>query len=87
MRLAIAICATSMLLATSVSPVRAQGLTYPLKELEASQRERVEIDKRMKREADEQRRKDKERTAANARADAATKKAAAQAAATRKPSR
>ncbi len=78
MRLAITLCATSMLLAASLSTVRAQGMTYPLRELEASQRQRVEMDKRMKREADEQRRKDKERTAANARADAATKKAATQ---------
>ena len=53
-------------------------MTYPLKELKDSRRQRVGADKRIKREADEQRRKDKERTAANARADAATKTAATQ---------
>jgi hypothetical protein len=68
-----------MLLATSLTgPVLAQSLTYPMKELEASQRDRVAMDKRMKREADEQRRKDKQRAAANVRQDAAARKAAAQ---------
>jgi hypothetical protein len=68
-----------MLLATSLTgPVLAQSLTYPMKELEASQRDRVAMDKRMKREADEQRRKYKQRAAANVRQDAAARKAAAQ---------
>jgi hypothetical protein len=79
MRGAVTLWAASMLLATSLTgPVLAQSLTYPMKELEASQRDRVAMDKRMKREADEQRRKDKQRAAANVRQDAAARKAAAQ---------
>ena len=86
MRVAITLCAASMLLIAGLPAVQAQTMTYPLKELEASRLQRIEMDKRMKREADEQRRKDRERIAANARADAATKKAAAQPATALKPS-
>jgi hypothetical protein len=88
MRIAVTLCAASMLVAAGLTaPALGQSLTYPIKELEASQRDRVAMDKRMKREGDEQRRKDKERDAVNARADAATKKAAAQPAVPLKPPR
>jgi len=58
--------AAAMLAAASLSSAAAQ-MTYPLKELEASRRERIIMDQRMQRDGDEQRRKDKARAAGNLR--------------------
>ena len=55
----------------------ASAQTRPFEELEASRRQRIEMDKRMAREAAEQRKKDKEKAAAGVR-DAAALKAASQ---------
>src|SRR5215218_4124675 len=62
--------------ATATNPSAAQ-MTKPFEELEASRRDRIASDKRMAREAAEQRRKDKEKAAAGVR-DAAAQKAASQ---------
>jgi hypothetical protein len=62
--------AAVMLAAASLSSAAAQ-MTYPLKELEASRRERIIMDQRMQRDGDEQRRKDKARAAGHLREDAA----------------
>jgi hypothetical protein len=56
----------------------AQEATRPFEALEASRRAGIELDRRMKRDADDQRRRDKERAATNVRQDAAAKKAASQ---------
>ena len=61
--------------AASLSSAAAQ-MTHPLKELEASRRERIIMDQRMQRDGDEQRRKDKARAAGHLREDAAAAKAA-----------
>ena len=76
------ICLAASALIASAGAAPAQ-MTYPLKELEASQRARVEADKRMKRETNAQLQKDKERAATNVRQDAAAKKAASQPAVSR----
>jgi hypothetical protein len=68
------ICLATLGLGTAA----AAQMTYPLRELEASRRERVQIDNRMKRDRDTQLRKDRQRAATNAREDAATKKATSQ---------
>ena len=73
----------SICLAASALVASPAQMTYPLKELAASQRERVEADKRMKRETNAQLQKDKERAATNVRQDAAAKKAASQPAVSR----
>ena len=64
-------------LAMAGAPAAAWAQTKPLEELEASRRQRIEMDKRMARETGEQRRKDKERAAAGAR-DAAAQRSASQ---------
>jgi hypothetical protein len=68
--------AVSLAAAVAVGPAFAQ-VTKPFEELEASRRDRIASDKRMAREAAEQRRKDKEKVAAGVR-DAAAQKAASQ---------
>ena len=68
--------AASLLSAATVNSAVAQ-VTRPLEELEASRRDRIAADKRMAREAAEQRKKDKEKVAAGVR-DAAAQKAASQ---------
>jgi hypothetical protein len=67
----------AMLIAGALIAAPAIAQTRPFEELEASRRQRIEMDKRMAREAAEQRRKDKERTAAGAR-DAAAQRSASQ---------
>jgi hypothetical protein len=66
----------SLLSAATVNSAVAQ-VTRPLEELEASRRDRIAADKRMAREAAEQRKKDKEKVAAGVR-DAAAQRAASQ---------
>lgn len=71
------ICVMALVMAgpPTAAPVHAQ--TKPFEELDASRRQRIAMDKRMAREAAEQRRKDRDRTAAGAR-DAAAERSAAQ---------
>ena len=68
--------AASIAAAAAAIPAAAQ-MTRPFEELEASRRDRIAADKRMAREAAEQRKKDKEKVAAGVR-DAAAQKAASQ---------
>ena len=75
MRLSLYLAALLVSAATLNSAVA--QVTRPFEELEASRRDRLATDKRMAREAAEQRRKDKEKVAAGAR-DAAAQKAASQ---------
>jgi hypothetical protein len=60
----------SLLAVAGVSSATAQ-MTYPLRELEASKRDGIEHDRRLKQYTIEQRRKDKARAAASVRDDAA----------------
>ena len=60
--------------ATATNPSAAQ-MTRPFEELEASRRDRIAADKRMAREAAEQRKKDKEKVAAGDRGAAAQRAA------------
>jgi hypothetical protein len=60
-----------VLAVAGVSSAAAQNMVYPLRELEASRREGVEHDRRLKQWSIEQRRKDKARAATNVRDDAA----------------
>jgi len=60
-----------LLAVAGVSSAAAQKMTYPLRELEASKREGIEHDRRLKQYTLEQRKKDKARAAANIRDDAA----------------
>jgi hypothetical protein len=69
------LCAASLLSAVGVVAAAAQTFTYPFKELEDSRRERIASDRRMKREAVEQRRKEKEGALANVRQNAPATKA------------
>jgi hypothetical protein len=69
------LAAAAITLATASSA--AAQMTYPLKQLEASRHGRIIIDQRMKRDGDEQRRKDKARAASNLRDEATAAKAAA----------
>jgi hypothetical protein len=71
----VAICFLTLI---GVGVASAQEPTRPFEALEASRRAGIELDRRMKRDADDQRRRDKERAVANVRQDAAAKKAASQ---------
>ena len=70
------VCVAALLIGgVPAFPAVAQTFTRPLDELEASRRQRIEMDKRMARETAEQRRKNKVRAAAGAKNAAARRSA------------